>query len=136
MRRTQNDEFKRIRKERIEEIGKCELCGSKRGLQLHHCVPDTCGGKDTEENLILICAVCHTKLTPNGELTSRGIKNRRIDWIVKTVLEEKINFYNEVESCLERNGNLKVSDVMDIYDKINFEMENEILKEYRKIKGA
>lgn len=41
---SKSKEFCKIRKERIENIGKCELCGGKRGLELHHCIPQSLGG--------------------------------------------------------------------------------------------
>jgi len=47
--------------------GKCEQCGSTgdfRGLAIHHIIHKGMGGSkrlDNSENLILLCAPCHSK---------------------------------------------------------------------------
>lgn len=37
----------------------CRCCGRKDGLHHHHVVWRSMGGKDTRENLVLLCAGCH-----------------------------------------------------------------------------
>lgn len=47
-------------KERADN--KCEICGGRRGLQIHHSLYHRMKGKpelDEEENLELVCSVCH-----------------------------------------------------------------------------
>ena len=61
----------------VEEAGKCELCGSRRGLEAHHIIPLVCGGEDVEDNLICVCQCCHTLLTPRSLLTKLGIKKTK-----------------------------------------------------------
>ena len=42
----------------------CESCGSRgdfRGLQIHHRKKRSQGGLDTEDNLWLLCGVCHDR---------------------------------------------------------------------------
>ena len=39
---------------------RCALCDSTQYIQIHHCVPRGQGGTDEVENLITLCADCHT----------------------------------------------------------------------------
>ena len=110
MSRERTEEFKEILKERMEDIGKCELCGSKRGLELHHCIPYSLGGEDTEDNLILVCSVCHSKLTPRSTLTKIGLRNRAFNI--------KMNFYNKMNEILEAGETPNMQDVLDFFEEI------------------
>lgn len=70
-----NSKYSRL----IDEVGnRCELCGSKRNVEVHHIIPKICGinGIDLEcdDNLIVVCSTCHGKLTPRSILTKWGIK--------------------------------------------------------------
>lgn len=58
----------------IDIVGRCELCGSRRGLQAHHIIPITCGGPDTSNNLVCVCEACHARLTPTSTLTKMGLQ--------------------------------------------------------------
>lgn len=58
-----------------EQAGACELCGSKRNLDVHHIIPVACGGTDDQDNLIVVCKHCHGALTPQSALTKTGIEN-------------------------------------------------------------
>ena len=53
-------------KEKIkaERGAKCELCGSLGKLDLHHIISRKNKGKDTEDNLQLLCRACHAQ-TPS-----------------------------------------------------------------------
>lgn len=53
-------------KEKIKAIrgAKCECCGALGKLDLHHIVPRKNKGKDTEDNLQLLCRPCHAQ-TPS-----------------------------------------------------------------------
>jgi 5-methylcytosine-specific restriction endonuclease McrA len=46
----------------IARDGRCMFpgCNSRIGLETHHIKPRSTGGKDTEQNLITLCASCHT----------------------------------------------------------------------------
>ena len=50
-------------KEKIkaERGAKCEQCGSLGKLDLHHIVSRKNKGKDTEDNLQLLCRTCHAQ---------------------------------------------------------------------------
>ena len=73
----------------IEEIGRCELCGSKRNLQLHHMIPMVCQPDDDdnllkkpidldiEDNWICVCCSCHDKLTPKNLLCKYGMNKQK-----------------------------------------------------------
>ena len=41
---------------------RCALCDSTKGLQVHHAIPRSQGGNNTEHNLITLCATCHLSL--------------------------------------------------------------------------
>ena len=95
----------------VEEAGKCELCGSIKGLEAHHIIPVACGGSENHENLICVCRVCHTKLTPHSELTKIGLRKRNI------LNALKVHIYKRAESNLER-GVSGVEAVCDALDEI------------------
>ena len=42
--------------------GKCILCYSIKGLQIHHIVSISSGGRHTIKNLQLLCSLCHHKI--------------------------------------------------------------------------
>ncbi len=56
-------EWSRIRETVIErDGGKCIDCGSQLGpsdTHIHHVIPRSVGGSDTEANLVSLCAACH-----------------------------------------------------------------------------
>lgn len=114
MERKSKKEFEKIRKERICDIGKCELCGSKKGLELHHIIPYSLGGTDSESNLLLICEKCHYLLTPKSELSRLGIARAKLP------TSSKIDFYNLIEEnqCVTA---VEVLDIFDIWHKKYFE---------------
>ena len=39
--------------------GKCVICGSTTGLTVHHKVPVSKGGKNSPENTVCWCRLCH-----------------------------------------------------------------------------
>jgi 5-methylcytosine-specific restriction endonuclease McrA len=41
---------------------RCQQCGSRTNLQVHHIKPRTQAGDDVEENLITLCSECHRGL--------------------------------------------------------------------------
>ena len=46
----------------------CEKCGKRGWTNKHHITSKGASGGDTEENLIEVCRICHTKLH-TGEIT-------------------------------------------------------------------
>lgn len=60
-----NSNNKKLRK----ELGnKCQLCKSKINIHIHHVMPRFKTGKDTLDNLILLCQRCHMKVHHEGLL--------------------------------------------------------------------
>lgn len=45
-----------------DKKGKCEICGKSVQTEKHHKKTKGSGGDDTEENLIEVCRICHTKI--------------------------------------------------------------------------
>ena len=41
---------------------RCQVCGSMQNLQVHHIEFCSQGGGDSEQNLITLCAGCHTRM--------------------------------------------------------------------------
>jgi 5-methylcytosine-specific restriction endonuclease McrA len=41
---------------------RCQICGSMRGLQIHHKEFRSHMGSDSEENLITLCDACHRRI--------------------------------------------------------------------------
>ena len=51
-----------IREKVLRQRGcQCEECGAICQVELHHIVPVADGGTFDDDNLILLCAVCHLK---------------------------------------------------------------------------
>lgn len=120
----------------IERIGKCELCGSTRRLQLHHIlplalVPDN-GDYDIEDNWLVVCDQCHGALTPKNLLSKASIgKKKDANRLIKTSWEDgvkyatarvsaekAIEFYLELEKLCESGERLDVPLVLDIFDDV------------------
>ena len=104
---------KKIMDEIVEQAGKCELCGSKRGLEAHHIIPVCVGGDNTEENLICLCQNCHARLTPRSKLCKIGLDR----YIGKIKIAEVImNVHNHFYSkCLERSEGIE--EIFDAFDE-------------------
>lgn len=45
-----------------DKKGICEICGKRGQTEKHHKKSKGSGGNDTEENLIEVCRICHTKI--------------------------------------------------------------------------
>ncbi len=41
---------------------RCQHCGNRTNLQVHHIQPRSHLGKDAEENLITLCSDCHSRV--------------------------------------------------------------------------
>jgi 5-methylcytosine-specific restriction endonuclease McrA len=41
---------------------RCQLCGARSNLQVHHIVYRSHGGPDSEDNLITACVTCHEQI--------------------------------------------------------------------------
>lgn len=50
------------RKKKLKDGAHCFLCGTKQNLTLHHVIPLSQGGDNSEDNLVVLCGSCHQKL--------------------------------------------------------------------------
>jgi len=77
-----------------EEIGKCENCGDKKSLEVHHIKKISKGGKNTPSNLIVLCHECHKDKAHRGSLsatTQRKIvanRSKRKKEAIKVILNK------------------------------------------------
>lgn len=49
---------------------KCKICGSSKGLTVHHKLPVSRGGKGTLENCVCWCKECHREYHKRWNLTT------------------------------------------------------------------
>jgi len=90
---------------KVEDVGHCELCGSKRNLEVHHIVPRcACEGiidSNVDDNLIVVCGSCHSKLTPKRFLCKYGINKMPLSSGRGTQSELKSMrfFYDHLVDC-------------------------------------
>jgi 5-methylcytosine-specific restriction endonuclease McrA len=55
--------YERLRHEVLRRDGwRCQNCGSRSNLEVHHKEFRSQGGDDSEENLITFCVACHSLL--------------------------------------------------------------------------
>lgn len=121
----------------IDDVGQCELCGSKRGLEVHHIIPmcTDIDGVDLndDENLIVVCRKCHAFLTPRKVLQKYGIAKQKIvnaqlknkynaevaEWKKRMEYSEKnLLFYSTIGTMLESGDNVDFCDLLDLHDQI------------------
>jgi 5-methylcytosine-specific restriction endonuclease McrA len=57
------DSYRKLRTEVLKRDGwKCQYCGGSDRLQVHHMRSRSLLGNDIEENLITLCADCHSDI--------------------------------------------------------------------------
>jgi 5-methylcytosine-specific restriction endonuclease McrA len=57
------DSFRLLRHSILKRDGwRCQSCGSRAGLEVHHITPRSKMGHDIEENLIALCWECHRQI--------------------------------------------------------------------------
>jgi len=81
----------------------CKFCEDTENLHTHHIVPRSAGGSDKKENLMTVCASCHSKIE-----NSQGAALKRIKKDVRE--EETKDLENKVERLEE-----------ELEDKYSFE---------------
>ena len=67
-------------------------------------------GGDTEDNLILVCAGCHAKLTPKSALTKLGLRNR--------IYNIKMSFYKWVGEFIDAGEKPDTDDFFDFIENL------------------
>lgn len=96
----------------VEEVGRCELCGSKRGLEAHHIIPLVCGGNNEDYNLICVCQCCHARLTPRAYLTKLG-RDLKFNKPAERIRKK---FYDRAYE--KAQGICDLFDIFDIFDEV------------------
>ena len=66
----QGEAYRQLCQQVLDRDGwRCQVCGSRTNLEVHHRQFRSRGGNDTEENLITMCSACHSKVhNPTGRL--------------------------------------------------------------------
>jgi 5-methylcytosine-specific restriction endonuclease McrA len=55
--------YERLRNQVLRRDGwRCQVCGATSNLEVHHKEFRSHSGHDSEENLITLCATCHTSV--------------------------------------------------------------------------
>jgi hypothetical protein len=67
----------KLRRAVLLRDGKCRVpgCGRRKGLEVHHLLPRTWGGRDDISNLAAVCPAHHRLLIPYGLLALVGNPN-------------------------------------------------------------
>ena len=61
--RLDRESYSLLHRSVLERDGwRCQTCGSREGLEVHHIEPRSQLGHDTEENLITLCHNCHREV--------------------------------------------------------------------------
>ena len=111
--------FNLVSKELIEQVGHCELCGSRRNLEVHHIIPRVASIQgidlDDEDNLIVVCGSCHSKLTPRRMLTKYGIAKLPVGGGSQGSKSLMMKFYKMIEN---KNFECDVEDLLDIVELV------------------
>jgi len=65
--RLDRERYRRLKKKILERDGwRCQHCGRRDQLQIHHIIRRSQLGADGEENLIVLCSGCHRSLHLKG----------------------------------------------------------------------
>jgi 5-methylcytosine-specific restriction endonuclease McrA len=63
LKRLPPDDYRRLRIEVLDRDGwRCQSCGVRTNLDVHHIEMRAKGGSDSVDNLIVLCRVCHAGL--------------------------------------------------------------------------
>jgi 5-methylcytosine-specific restriction endonuclease McrA len=58
--RLEDGGYRELKMKILERDGwKCQLCGRRDQLQIHHLIQRSQSGPDCDENLIVLCSRCH-----------------------------------------------------------------------------
>jgi 5-methylcytosine-specific restriction endonuclease McrA len=65
--RLRTEQYRELRLHILERDGwKCQHCGRRDRLQIHHIILRSQLGADGEENLLVLCSSCHRSLHLKG----------------------------------------------------------------------
>jgi 5-methylcytosine-specific restriction endonuclease McrA len=61
--RLEREQYEELRRAILQRDGwRCQFCGVMTSLEVHHLQFRSHSGKDREENLIVLCRLCHKKI--------------------------------------------------------------------------
>lgn len=69
------------RKRIVNRVGKCENCGfdlMEDCLEVNHILPVHRGGDSNEENLQVLCSICHRYFTTHNKLPNLDLSNAKL----------------------------------------------------------
>ena len=61
------------------KLGPCRVCGYEGHVELHHLVPRSQSGSDTEANLVPLCKPCHERVTANDKAACAMLRRNLTD---------------------------------------------------------
>lgn len=65
--------YRRLQRQILERDNwRCQACGCMQDLQVHHQQYRSQSGSDKEDNLITLCAECHTRIHHEDENRRQG----------------------------------------------------------------
>lgn len=71
----------------------CIFCGRPRGIEVHHFIERSRGGKGVEENLVCLCKKCHTKVhqgdTDLQNFIREYLSSHYEDWSEESLIARK-----------------------------------------------
>jgi len=62
------EQYQQLHRQVLErDRWRCQSCGSRKNLEVHHIRPRARLGDDMEGNLITLCAACHRNIHPGRQ---------------------------------------------------------------------
>lgn len=99
----------------------CEMCLRRKATERHHIIPKVASiprfDIDRDDNVIYLCSVCHSRLTPTSALTSYALRKKQDESDNIFYGENKVCEYaQEVFSRIDNEMpcKLQASEVIDI----------------------
>lgn len=102
---------------------KCAICGGNDFLEVHHLLPKSKGGTDDFDNLILLCACCHSAIHNKAYNPETYHQNTSIDYeSAKPILAQY--FANEI-------GTRETKEKLNLSQKTHLS-ESSVFKRYKR----
>lgn len=111
----------------VESRNTCNLCWEKKDIQIHHIRPIEQGGDNSEDNLIILCLDCHSKVHTKRNLarsyteeTLRLYKEKWIELVKKYPFSK--DFVSKENDITIIEKILRVGDRRALYFPIHYEV--------------
>ncbi|MBQ6220055.1 MAG: HNH endonuclease [Methanobrevibacter sp.] len=105
-----NWRFQSVAQELLQAEGKCQVCGSKQDLEVHHIVHGKVYDKSytNPSNIIVLCRDCHTRYhraydTVNAKTFIEFVKRRN-----HSTLQSKVNKLTHENKLLQKRVDLRM----------------------------